>query len=169
MNKQPLYVVLLAVAISCTVVPQKADALGLIDMYCWYSNAPGVPLGSAPLPTVGCTFLWGPGGPAIVAEWSVLYGCLTSGCVVSNNPTGWSGSVANPTSGTKHRYIGANCTGQVVHIAVGSEAKSYRISISPGGDILHQSIEDTSGGPVAPFFSPLCLFPGGTGAVSVVP
>lgn len=156
MIRKSLFAVAMIVALSCVFAPQKAEALGLINMTCWKGDPPNL----GPHPTTGCTLLWGPGGLGIFANWSVLYACLSPNCAVFPSNFFRRVNIANPQAGTLHTYLGRNCYGAPALVAVDGLAKSYRININ-GNDLLYQTDADTDGVIVPPF----CLGSGPIGAV----
>lgn len=158
MIRKALFVAAIALTLSSVLTPQKANALGLINMSCFYGELPTGLLG--PHPTVGCTLLWEPGGRSVYADFSVLYECLTQGCVVRPGNFFRSVNIVNPSSGVVHTYLGRNCVGIPVFVAIDGLTKSYRININ-GSDILDQVDHDTDGGTIPVF----CI----SGAIGAVP
>jgi hypothetical protein len=141
------------------LVPQKAESAGLISMTCFF-NVP--PVGSGPIPTVGCTYSWGPGGVAGYGRFSTVFEC-DPGCQVVGVPPAAFKSIINPPNGVEHRFIRANCTGQIVLNSVSGRATS--VQVRKNVSTIIQDIRDVAGGLVAPTPN-LCPLGGG---VSVIP
>ena len=145
---------LFSAMMACIVVtsfwPQQADAHGgFITLFCW-GGTPSSGPGSAPSPTVGCSFAWSPGGTAHFATFLGRFPGCTPNCVITPNLGAWQEIqfLINPPSGAITVQVGGNCTGVIINVTVVSVATSTSQAAGKGEPIIVQQLDRTFAGPV---------------------
>lgn len=105
--------------------PQEASA-GTLTLLCWN----GTPLGTieAPIPTVGCTMTFAPGGDGHIANFVGSWPGCSPNCVI--NPNEWTVAfidIRGNRSGSRNQQLAFNCVGQIISVTVVSVAQAFRI------------------------------------------
>lgn len=125
MIRRSVFAIAFILVVSLGAWPERSEA-ATISMMCWNEGPHGTL--QAPVPTVGCTFSWAPGGlSAHYADFEGGYPVCSPGCVVI--PGEWNEpniSVNVPAFGSDFDQLDLNCTQQVISVTVVATAISYK-------------------------------------------
>ena len=148
--KNLVFVTLVVATLALAVGPKKAEARGIIDMWCW-TGAPPPPLQGGSSLSFGCTLIWGPSGTrsdgGLLMEWTSAFQCLTTGCTILPPTEFTSNSIVYPPVGTKFHRVFGNCVRRPVHGIVDSFAVS--ILLQRFDVTVEQKIIEYSGGTIS--------------------